>query len=83
MGLFFVPVADRLIGRDAPDAAVFSVEVVKDKPGVKVVFHLLGVVVGVNFGGALLDQTIGSLHHSIGFGCVGSGLAMLNLVVLA
>ena len=77
-----MPVADRLIGCDTPDAAVFSVEVVKDKPRVKVVFHFLDVVVGVNFGGALLDKTIGSLHHSIGFGCVRPSLAMLNLVVL-
>lgn len=38
-----MPEADCLIRRDAPDAAVRTEEVVMDEPGLKVVFHLLGV----------------------------------------
>ena len=78
-----MPAADRLIGRDAPDAAVFAEKVVMDKPDVKVVLHFLDALVSVSFGGALLDQAIGSLDHPIRLRRIGPGLAMLGLVVVA
>ena len=49
-----------------------------DEPDLEVLFHFLNVLVDVLFGRALLDDSIGSLDHSVGFGRVGLGFAMLN-----
>ena len=83
VGLFLIPLADRFIGRDAPDAAVSAVEVVMHEPMVQIRFHLRCVLVNVLFGRARLNQTIGALDQAVGLGCVRLGLAMFNLVLLA
>ena len=54
-GLFFIPVADGLIRRDASDLAVDAAEVVEDKPTMKIGFHLLHALVEVNFGRAFFN----------------------------
>ena len=73
-----MPEANRFIGCNAPDAAVFAKKVVMDEPDLEVLFHFLNVLAGVLFGRALLDDSIGSLDHSVGFGRVRLGFAMLN-----
>ena len=78
-----MPSADGLIRSDAPNLAVFAVEVVKDEPAMKILLHLLGVLVAMNFGGAFLNQAFGPLNHSVGFGRVGARLAVFNCVVMA
>lgn len=60
-----------------------TVKVVEDEPLMKILLHLAGVLVEVNFGGAFLDQTVGSFHHPVGFGCVRARLAMFDGVVMA
>lgn len=81
--MFFIPSADGLIRRDASDLAMDAVEVVKDEPTVKILLHLPGVLVEVNFGGAFLDQTISPLDHSVSFGRIRARLAVFNCVVMA
>ncbi len=80
-GLFLIPLADRLIGRDAPDAAVSAIKVVSDEPAAQVVFHLLRVLITVCFGGVLLDQAVGSFDHPVGFGGVRLGLAVFDFLL--
>ena len=77
-----MPLANRLIGCDFANASMLSVEVVKDEPLIKIVPHLFCILVGMEFGGALFDQSIGSLDHSVGLGGVWFGLAVFDAIVL-
>ena len=72
-----------MIGCNSPNPSIFTEKVVKDKPPLEVVFHLLGVLVSVLFGGSLLDKAISPFDHSVGLRRIGLCLAMLNVVVVA
>lgn len=59
-----MPLAHRLIGRDPSQQASRSKEVVKHKPSVKIVLHLLDTLVSMNFGGALFDKDVSESEQS-------------------
>lgn len=51
----FMPFTDGLIRRDASDLAMDTLEVIKHKPVMQIVFHLLNVFIDVEFSRAFLD----------------------------
>ena len=74
--LFLIPVADGLIGRNAPNPSVYAAKVIDRVPLLEVLDHLLVVLVTMEFGGVVLDQAVGAFHHSIGLGLTCSPKSM-------
>ena len=82
-GLFLVSVAHSLIGRDAPDASVDAAKVIAGVPLIEVLNHLPRVLVAMDLDSVVLDEAVGALDQSVGFGRIGFSAAMLDVLLPA